>query len=59
MDCSLLGSSVHEIFQARILECVVKAMILPQPRHQRGGEMEDQRAFSELSARCSWEEEVM
>ena len=25
MDCSLQGSSVHEIFQSRVLECVVVA----------------------------------
>ena len=29
MDCSLPGSSVHGIFQARVLEWVAKAMVFP------------------------------
>ena len=28
MDCSLLGSSIHGIFQARVLECVAIAFSL-------------------------------
>ena len=31
MDCSLPGSSIHGIFQARVLECVAKAF----SRHRR------------------------
>ena len=29
MDCSLPGSSVHGIFQARVLKWVAKAMVFP------------------------------
>ena len=29
MDCSLSGSSVHEIFQARVLECEVESLVKP------------------------------
>ena len=33
MDSSLPGSSVHAIFQARVLEWVAVAFSVPTPRH--------------------------
>ena len=44
MDCSLPGSSVHEILQARILECVAISFSRSPVREIRIGHLKSKRA---------------
>ena len=49
MDCSLPGSSVHGIFQARVLEWVATAFSNDQPRHH----IKKQRHYFANKGPCS------
>ena len=41
MDCSLIGSSVHEIFQARVLEWAAKTRNTKGTFHAKMGSIKD------------------
>ena len=49
MDCSLLGSSIHGIFQARILECHALLQEIFPPQELNGGLLHCRRLLYHLS----------